>query len=369
MTDRNSPSGSRAETGRRPAQRSGSDANGDVGHRVVATAGHVDHGKSTLLQALTGMQPDRLAEEQRRGLTIELGFVWTTLPPTDDIRSNRRWRSSTSPGTNGSSPRCWPGPGRRRRPCSWSPRTTAGRPSRASTGTCSTCSGPCRCSGGHQGRCGRRRSRRRGGRRGGAGNRGDVAGSRPDRGHRRADGRGLDELRAVLRAGWPSCRRRSTWVGRGCGWTGASRSPGSARSSPAPSPTAISDRRQSARSSQPAGGCGSAGCRALGVGRRPGRPGTRVAANLAGVGHDQLARGDALVSVGRGAPPTWSTSGCGCCPGNGSTAPGHGGCTWGPPRSCQVRPLTGPSTGRARRGPAAARPPAAAGRRRPRRAA
>ncbi len=48
--------------------------------RVVATAGHVDHGKSTLLRALTGMEPDRYEEERRRGLTIDLGFVWTTLP-------------------------------------------------------------------------------------------------------------------------------------------------------------------------------------------------------------------------------------------------------------------------------------------------
>ncbi|GAA0909776.1 selenocysteine-specific translation elongation factor [Virgisporangium ochraceum] len=47
---------------------------------VVATAGHVDHGKSTLVRALTGMEPDRLVEERRRGMTIELGFVWTTLP-------------------------------------------------------------------------------------------------------------------------------------------------------------------------------------------------------------------------------------------------------------------------------------------------
>ncbi|GAA1150019.1 selenocysteine-specific translation elongation factor [Ornithinicoccus hortensis] len=47
---------------------------------VVATAGHVDHGKSTLLRALTGMEADRWAEERRRGLTIDLGFVWTTLP-------------------------------------------------------------------------------------------------------------------------------------------------------------------------------------------------------------------------------------------------------------------------------------------------
>jgi selenocysteine-specific elongation factor len=48
--------------------------------RVIATAGHVDHGKSTLVRALTGMEPDRWAEERRRGLTIGLGFVWTDLP-------------------------------------------------------------------------------------------------------------------------------------------------------------------------------------------------------------------------------------------------------------------------------------------------
>ncbi|EGD56835.1 selenocysteine-specific translation elongation factor [Gordonia neofelifaecis] len=46
---------------------------------VVATAGHVDHGKSTLVKALTGMEPDRWEDERRRGLTIDLGFVWTTL--------------------------------------------------------------------------------------------------------------------------------------------------------------------------------------------------------------------------------------------------------------------------------------------------
>ena len=48
--------------------------------RVVATAGHVDHGKSTLVRALTGTDPDRLAEEKARGLTIELGFAWARLP-------------------------------------------------------------------------------------------------------------------------------------------------------------------------------------------------------------------------------------------------------------------------------------------------
>lgn len=47
---------------------------------TVATAGHVDHGKSTLVRALTGSDPDRLAEERRRGLTIDLGFASTDLP-------------------------------------------------------------------------------------------------------------------------------------------------------------------------------------------------------------------------------------------------------------------------------------------------
>ena len=48
--------------------------------QVIATAGHVDHGKSTLVRALTGMEPDRWAEERRRGLTIDLGFAWMDLP-------------------------------------------------------------------------------------------------------------------------------------------------------------------------------------------------------------------------------------------------------------------------------------------------
>src|SRR5262245_26811938 len=51
-----------------------------LGTSVVATAGHVDHGKSSLVARLTGMDPDRLDEEKRRGLTIELGYAWCTLP-------------------------------------------------------------------------------------------------------------------------------------------------------------------------------------------------------------------------------------------------------------------------------------------------
>ena len=57
---------------------------------VVATAGHVDHGKSTLVRALTGMEPDRWAEERRRGMTIDLGYAWTTLPSGADGRVRRR---------------------------------------------------------------------------------------------------------------------------------------------------------------------------------------------------------------------------------------------------------------------------------------
>jgi selenocysteine-specific elongation factor len=52
---------------------------------VIATAGHVDHGKSTLVDALTGMQSDRLDEERRRGLSIELGYVWTELPEVGEV--------------------------------------------------------------------------------------------------------------------------------------------------------------------------------------------------------------------------------------------------------------------------------------------
>ena len=55
------------------------------GMQVIATAGHVDHGKSTLVRALTGMEPDRWAEERRRGMTIDLGFAWTTLPSGAEV--------------------------------------------------------------------------------------------------------------------------------------------------------------------------------------------------------------------------------------------------------------------------------------------
>lgn len=70
---------------------------------VIATAGHVDHGKSTLLRALTGTDPDRLAEERRRGLTLDLGFVWTTTPGGRrlafvDVPGHHRYLATTFAG-------------------------------------------------------------------------------------------------------------------------------------------------------------------------------------------------------------------------------------------------------------------------------
>ncbi len=52
---------------------------------VIGTAGHVDHGKSLLVEALTGIDPDRLREEKARGMTIDLGFAWLTLPGGRDV--------------------------------------------------------------------------------------------------------------------------------------------------------------------------------------------------------------------------------------------------------------------------------------------
>src|SRR5574338_1365484 len=52
---------------------------------VIGTAGHVDHGKSALVHALTGIDPDRLQEEKDRGMTIDLGFAWLKLPSGSEV--------------------------------------------------------------------------------------------------------------------------------------------------------------------------------------------------------------------------------------------------------------------------------------------
>ena len=65
----------------------------DATHYIVATAGHVDHGKSALIKALTGTDPDRLPEEKARGITIDLGFAHLELPsPTSPSSAPRRHR-------------------------------------------------------------------------------------------------------------------------------------------------------------------------------------------------------------------------------------------------------------------------------------
>ena len=52
---------------------------------IVGTAGHVDHGKSTLVEKLTGINPDRLLEEKKRGLTIDIGFSWMKDQDNNEI--------------------------------------------------------------------------------------------------------------------------------------------------------------------------------------------------------------------------------------------------------------------------------------------
>lgn len=74
-------------------------------HIVVGTAGHIDHGKSTLVQALTGIDPDRLKEEKERGITIELGFAYTRLEDTTvafvDVPGHERFVKTMLAGVGG----------------------------------------------------------------------------------------------------------------------------------------------------------------------------------------------------------------------------------------------------------------------------
>ena len=73
---------------------------------VIGTAGHVDHGKSTLVEALTGIDPDRLHEEKARGLTIDLGFAWMSTPNGNgvsrvDVPGHERFIANMLAGVGG----------------------------------------------------------------------------------------------------------------------------------------------------------------------------------------------------------------------------------------------------------------------------
>ena len=73
---------------------------------VIGTAGHVDHGKSTLVEKLTGIDPDRLREEKERGMTIDLGFAWLRLPNGNevsiiDVPGHERFVSNMLAGVGG----------------------------------------------------------------------------------------------------------------------------------------------------------------------------------------------------------------------------------------------------------------------------
>ena len=74
-------------------------------HLILGTAGHIDHGKTSLVKALTGIDTDRLKEEKARGITIELGFAHLDAGGRGVSAS----ASSTCRATNGSSGPWWPG--------------------------------------------------------------------------------------------------------------------------------------------------------------------------------------------------------------------------------------------------------------------
>jgi len=68
---------------------------------VIATAGHVDHGKTSLVRALTGVDTDRLAEEKRRGLTIDLGFAHVDGLSFVDVPGHVRFLRNMLAGVGG----------------------------------------------------------------------------------------------------------------------------------------------------------------------------------------------------------------------------------------------------------------------------
>src|SRR5438094_451320 len=82
---RSAPLYSAERRSRSNASRCAATSRPDTSARVIATAGHVDHGKSTLIKARTGIDPDRLREERERGMTIDLGFAWLSLPEGGEV--------------------------------------------------------------------------------------------------------------------------------------------------------------------------------------------------------------------------------------------------------------------------------------------
>ena len=86
---------------------------------IIATAGHVDHGKTTLLQAISGINADRLPEEKRRGMTIDLGYAYWPQP------DGRVLGFIDVPGHENSSPICWRASAVLTMHCWWWPATTA----------------------------------------------------------------------------------------------------------------------------------------------------------------------------------------------------------------------------------------------------
>ena len=79
---------------------------------IIGTAGHIDHGKTTLIKALTGRNTDRWEEEQRRGITIDLGFTYFDLPSGDragiiDVPGHERFINNMVAGVVGMDMFCW----------------------------------------------------------------------------------------------------------------------------------------------------------------------------------------------------------------------------------------------------------------------
>ena len=268
---------------------------------VVATAGHVDHGKSTLVRALTGMEPDRWAEERRRGMTIDLGFAWTDLPGGEtvafvDVPGHERFVPNMLAGVGpvpaamlvvaadeGWMPQSRRAPRRAGRArtsgtgCSWSPAATWPTRSRRATRRSAELAGTSL-----------------------AGVRGGVRSAA----HRRRAGRAARRARPAGRRAARAGRRRAP---SGCGWTGRSPSGAAARWSPARSAAGrmrVGDELELARRpARPVRGAGPA------VARRAGATEVaavaRVAVNLRGVRRDgRRARGRAAHPGPRGWPPT-----------------------------------------------------------------